>query len=285
MGNYQIFISYRRDGGEFLAGRISDKLTAKGFSVFYDVESMRSGPFNEQIYFAIDQCEDVLLVLPPNALDRCVDENDWVRKEIEYSLKKGKNIIPVLMRNFSFPENMPESIKAIAMREGIIADSNYFDAMIDRIQSLLQSTTKQNGNQENTDFKNGVRFLSRKLFPSAISCFEKVIQNDVSNPDAYFFAAIAMLEGKRPFLMSRSVINKIENYIESANAFGERAIYYYFCAYIKYDYYEKKFLKTAPTYIELLTRSYELGVTDAEINDLFDTLNVQKPDVFNAFGK
>ncbi|MBQ2750106.1 MAG: toll/interleukin-1 receptor domain-containing protein [Clostridia bacterium] len=42
MKKYQIFISYRRDGGADLAGRISDRLTALGYSVFLDVESMRS---------------------------------------------------------------------------------------------------------------------------------------------------------------------------------------------------------------------------------------------------
>lgn len=50
MERYQIFISYRRDGGEFFGKILSDKLIAKGYSVFFDVEALRSGPFNDQLY-------------------------------------------------------------------------------------------------------------------------------------------------------------------------------------------------------------------------------------------
>ena len=48
--SYQIFISYRRDGGDMLAQLLFDRLTHLGFSVFYDVESLRSGKFNEALY-------------------------------------------------------------------------------------------------------------------------------------------------------------------------------------------------------------------------------------------
>ena len=47
--NYNIFISYRRDGGDALAGRLADRFTTLGYKVFYDVEkdncytSCRSG--------------------------------------------------------------------------------------------------------------------------------------------------------------------------------------------------------------------------------------------------
>lgn len=139
MENYQIFISYRRDGGEALAGRIADRLGLLGYSVFYDVESMRSGTFNTQIYDAIEKCEDVILVLPPNGLDRCVNDDDWVRKEIVYSLNSKKNIIPVMMRGFDFPESLPEDISKIRFLEGVVASGDYFDAFVNRLVSLLKS--------------------------------------------------------------------------------------------------------------------------------------------------
>lgn len=139
MENYQIFISYRRDGGEDLAGRTADKLNSLGYCVFFDVESMRSGTFNTQIYNAIDKCNDVILVLPPNALDRCASEDDWVRKEITYALESKKNIIPIMMRGFEFPEKLPEEIDEIRFMEGIVASGDYFDAFISRLVSLLKS--------------------------------------------------------------------------------------------------------------------------------------------------
>lgn len=139
MENYQVFISYRRDGGDILAGRISDRLTAMGYSVFFDVEAMRSGMFNTQIYSAIDKCEDVVLILPPNALDRCANTDDWVRQEIVYALSKKKNIIPVIMRGFEFPDTIPLEMEPIRFMEGVVASSDYFDAVVNRLVSLLRS--------------------------------------------------------------------------------------------------------------------------------------------------
>ena len=80
---YDIFISYRRDGGESTAKILRDKLSELGYQVFFDVESLRSGDFNTRLYTVIEECQDFLLVLSPGALDRCRNEDDWVRLEIE----------------------------------------------------------------------------------------------------------------------------------------------------------------------------------------------------------
>ena len=53
-----IFISYRRKGGEWFAYVIYLKLTDLGYSCFFDKESLR---------------QDFILILPPHALDRCVE--------------------------------------------------------------------------------------------------------------------------------------------------------------------------------------------------------------------
>ena len=59
---YDIFISYRRDGGESTAKILRDKLTELGYSVFFDVESLRSGDFNKKLYSVIEECDDFLLI-------------------------------------------------------------------------------------------------------------------------------------------------------------------------------------------------------------------------------
>ena len=122
MDNYQIFISYRRDGGEMLGQLLHDRLTQKGYTVFFDVESLRSGDFNNALYHVMENCTDVIVVLPPNALDRCKDENDWVRKEISFCISKKKNIIPIMMRNFVFPKDLPDDIAEIERYNGISAN-------------------------------------------------------------------------------------------------------------------------------------------------------------------
>lgn len=88
MKKYDIFISYRRNSYDS-ANLIATRLRAAGYTVFFDLESMRSGKFKEQLYNVIDNCTDFILVLPPNALDRCVNEDDWVRLEKFRAMDKG----------------------------------------------------------------------------------------------------------------------------------------------------------------------------------------------------
>ena len=166
MENYQIFISYRRDGGDMLAGRLADKLRALGYCAFFDVESMRSGMFNTQILEAISICDDFIIVLPPCGLDRCIDENDWVRKELSYAIEKGKNIIPVLMRGFIFPDVLPDDINQIRFMQGVKASSDYFDASVDKIVALLLSKTNIHGkhSNENNDAHETFKSLLNELY-------------------------------------------------------------------------------------------------------------------------
>ncbi len=136
---YDIFISYRRDGGDMMAHILYERLTQLGYSVFQDVESLRSGRFNTAIYEIIEQCKDVILVLPPNALDRCVDEEDWIRKEIVYALQNKKNIIPVMLRGFSWPEELPKEIEDIRYFNGLVANTEYFDQFLIKLCDFFVS--------------------------------------------------------------------------------------------------------------------------------------------------
>ena len=136
---YDIFISYRRDGGESTAKILRDKLSELGYQVFFDVESLRSGDFNTRLYAVIEECQDFLLVLSPGALDRCRNEDDWVRLEIEHALETGKNVIPVMLRGFSFPQVLPESIDALRYKNGVESNYQFFDAFIEKLRLFLKS--------------------------------------------------------------------------------------------------------------------------------------------------
>ena len=86
MQKYDVFISYRRTSFES-ANLIATRLRAAGYRVFFDMETMRSGLFNEQLYSVIESCKDFVIILSPDALDRCNEEGDWVRNEVLHALK------------------------------------------------------------------------------------------------------------------------------------------------------------------------------------------------------
>ena len=82
---------------------------------------------------------------------------------------------------------------------------------------------------------------------------------------------------KKAFVAPRRTIDDAVNYLNRATAIQPKGIYYYLLAYIKYDYFERKFLNTTPNYKQLLKTAAEKGVTTAEINNLYSVLGVQRP--------
>jgi hypothetical protein len=138
---HQIFISYRRDGGDFAAKLICEALKNHGYTVFYDYDSLKGGFFDSRILKAIEACTDVVLVLPKNALRRCKNEDDWLRREIGHALKHGKNIIPVMIGKFEFPKKLPEDIQSVARCNGVRFHMDCFDAMIDLIIEKFSENT------------------------------------------------------------------------------------------------------------------------------------------------
>lgn len=134
MKSYDIFISYRRTSYD-TANLIATRLRAAGYSVFFDMESLRSGKFNEQLFDVIDNCKDFILVLPPDALDRCVNEDDWVRLEVCRAMAGKKNIVPVMLNGFTWPDPMPFGMEDLADYQALTATSTeYFDMAMERLQ-------------------------------------------------------------------------------------------------------------------------------------------------------
>jgi hypothetical protein len=78
-----VFISYRRSTGSQLASLLKVHLQVRRFSVFLDVERLEAGKFDNNLLQSIKQAKHFFLVLTPNALDRCIgddDRKDWVHK-------------------------------------------------------------------------------------------------------------------------------------------------------------------------------------------------------------
>lgn len=141
---YQVFISYRRRGGEALGYLIKEKLQAAGYIVFFDIESLSSGKFNTKLMDVIDTCNDVILILNPGGLDRCVNEDDWVRKEISYALSKEKKIIPIFMDGFEWPNTLPEDISELKYFNGIHVNYEFFDGFIHKLQTQISNKSSKN---------------------------------------------------------------------------------------------------------------------------------------------
>ncbi len=121
-------------------------------------------------------------------------------------------------------------------------------------------------------------YLKLKLYDKAIAAFENAIENDFDNSETYFYAAVCLLKGNKAFLTQRPTIDKIEEYLNAAIMIEQKGVYYYFWSYIKYDYFNRKFFNTTPTYQEALEMANDNGVSDNDREQLFLILGVPRPD-------
>jgi len=191
--SYKVFISYRRDGAAELAQLLYTCLKLDGYEPFFDVEKMRSGKFNTQLYSVIDECNDMILLLPENGLLPREGE-DWVRLEIAYALERKKNIVPILMRGFSWPDQLPDDINEVRYCHGITANMEYFDAVYERLKNLLNSQPSQensdNATNESNNRLHGKLFIAEfylrnRAFDEAKQKFEDILSTDIECGAAY----------------------------------------------------------------------------------------------------
>jgi len=140
---FETFISYRRSETLAEVQNIYHSLLNKGLSTFCDIYSLNNGRFDEGLKHYIDTCTNYILVLGERSLDRCVNDDDWLRFEIKEALDKKKNIICVFVGDFSFPKELPEDIDNIRFFNGIKYDFSYFNGFIDCLTSRFLTTSSQ----------------------------------------------------------------------------------------------------------------------------------------------
>lgn len=126
---YDVFISYRRDGGGEFARSIKAGLELRGYSVFLDFDELKDGIFDDRILEAIEAAPVFLFILSSHSLDRCAEEGDWVRKEVEYAYSLDRHIIPV-NKDGAF-DGLPDDLPPILSE--VFSHNQYSDIMLGQL--------------------------------------------------------------------------------------------------------------------------------------------------------
>jgi hypothetical protein len=179
-----IAISYRREDSLPIAGRLYDRLEAKfgKRNVFMDFDSIRPGlDFRQQIKETIERSDVVVAVIGPHWLGeqsdgsrRIDDPTDFVRLEIEYALKRGIPIIPMLLNNTPMPrpEKLPLDLQGLTFRHALPLDSGldfrqHAERLIAGISDLVGITGRPNETviaSEQSQFRHSGSGASRRKF-------------------------------------------------------------------------------------------------------------------------
>jgi hypothetical protein len=150
----KIFLSYRREDSQGVAGRMYDRLRAHfgDDALFMDIDSIPFGvDFQEHIAAAVDQCDILLAGIgrywagEAGAARRIDDPRDFVRIEIEAALERNLPVIPILVGRATMPGevDLPPSLARLAYRNAMELDQgrdfhHHIDRLIKGIERLFQ---------------------------------------------------------------------------------------------------------------------------------------------------
>ena len=121
-------------------------------------------------------------------------------------------------------------------------------------------------------------FLKLKKYDRALTAFDNAMNYEPYNPDIYYNAAISLLKGNKAFLAYRTDIDKILENLNAAIEIKPRGIYYYFLAYIKYDFFERRGKNTTPNWVETLQIAIQSDLQPDDTTQLFKVLQVEIPE-------
>ena len=154
----RVFISYRRKDSSTMTGRIYDNLeSALGANkVFRDIDDIGPGEdFRAKLAKEIDKSDIVLIIIghewvnirDENGNGRLDNPNDYVRLEVESSLKRtDKIVIPVLVEGTPMPDptSLPEDMRELCYRNAVsVRQDPDFHRDIQKLIKQIQEITKE----------------------------------------------------------------------------------------------------------------------------------------------
>ncbi|MBO4982674.1 MAG: TIR domain-containing protein [Clostridia bacterium] len=275
---FDVFISYRRDGGEVL-GRLMFELLKNDYNVFFDHETLSSGRFDTKLLDIIEASRDVLVILSPGCFDRCGNEGDWFMSEISCALKHNKNIILLMTDKFVMPtkkelEALPSEIDTLIKYNGYAVNIAYIDSIISKLNNEMKAPKKEKECYINSisTWKSVSEHLAKPDFVSSLpnEIKSSILRNAITSfLDEYNAKIFTSILDK----MSGSVYNirtKFRYEIEIDDEFNFKSVDIdsskYYSLYENFSY-TKRFLKGAPEKSFWLSFATNLDDLDTALKD------------------
>jgi tetratricopeptide (TPR) repeat protein len=157
----------------------------------------------------------------------------------------------------------------------ILASISDFSSIdMKKYENSYREQLKENPNSDALNMSLAMCYLKKKLYDRALPFFEKAMDDTFGEPETLFFASVCLLEGKKAFVTKRNNIDKIITYLKNAIEESNNSVYRAFLAYVKYDYFERKYLNISPNWQEEIQN----GVSSADFAQLAEILQVEMPE-------
>jgi TIR domain-containing protein/PAP2 superfamily protein len=139
-GKKTTFISYRRETGSIMARIVQSELKKRGHLSFLDVDDLGPKQFGERLLREIESVPNFVVVLSPGSMDRCQQQDDWLRREISHAITTHRNIVPLMVDEFQYPpkKKIPDELEELLHHNGVNYSHEYFAATFDKLSDFLQ---------------------------------------------------------------------------------------------------------------------------------------------------
>ena len=185
------------------------------YEVFFDYKDCTDEYFADSILPAIRTCQYFVLVLTRGCLERCKDEGDWLRREIEEALKFGRKIIPVTPDGEvdTWPADLPASIKALSANDGLQITTIHTDSIFEDNMAQLIRNRMSPPQRRNTDAMD--KYPKLKV-QSNLDCVMYVDEEERANVQANKLAKVPLKPGEY-MLRFESTENTADNVEDELN--------------------------------------------------------------------
>jgi len=175
---FDIFISYRRNGGSAVAPLLYRQLESEKFTVFLDTDELGSGEFSEAISQAIQNTRNFIVLLSPGFFQRCfepINEVDVTYQELTAALERW---------NLYLKKNHGDSKKALSQFRIIPI---FLGESLDNYAQFALSKPDIWQNLKNIVAHNGISLVESKSFKNE---FSNLILKLLLKPSTQFVEAL-----------------------------------------------------------------------------------------------
>lgn len=143
---YDIFISYRRQGGSERAELLKAVFEKNGYPsdrIFMDTHTLKGGDFTQRMKDAIGESLNFIVLITKGCFDD-IKDGDYFVYEISEAIRLNKNIVPVIFDGINSIEDMdlPEAIKSLPYQNAVSYNHEYANASYEKLCSFLVQGTK-----------------------------------------------------------------------------------------------------------------------------------------------
>jgi len=252
-----VFISYRRTNF-YTALAVYQDLTAHGYDVFFDYESIESGDFETVIFENIRYRAHFVVILSPSALERLGEKNSVMRREVELAIDEKRNIIPLMMESFDFgspsaKEALTGKLESLSSYNGLKLVPEYIFAGMEKLRRFLnveleavrqpvlsaaveESTEKRQVKAKEEPivqeesltaeewFERGYKNQKDDNYEESIRCYEKALEISPDISGAYSNLGVAFSDLKRYEESETAFRKAIEFNPEDATAYSNLGV-------------------------------------------------------------